>query len=242
MLVLDQITFGTVGGGQLEYLAIDHARQMLRQGIAEDRVHIALGPEIGQCCGGRIDLKFQQVTQQISQELLRLENIELRARPSVYVFGAGHVGNAVVRALALLPLRTTLIDSRQEELVGVPRGTKEVLAAMPEKVVREAFPGSAFLILTHDHALDFLIAGEALTRNDAAYVGMIGSKSKRSTFEHWFVRQGGDDVLISRLVCPMGGNAVKDKRPEVIASLVAAELVRTFFGAKQSIAARGVLV
>ena len=94
-----------------------------------------------------------------------------------------------------------------------------------EVIVAQAPSGSAFLVLTHDHALDFLILKEALARRDAAYVGMIGSKSKRATFKSWFIREGGDERHASRLVCPMGGAAVKDKRPEVIAALTAAEVL-----------------
>jgi xanthine dehydrogenase accessory factor len=146
-------------------------------------------------------------------------------RPHVYVFGAGHVGNALCRALNLLPLRTILVDTRQAELDAAPQGTETRLAAMPEDVVAQAPASSAFLILTHDHALDFLILKEALERNDAAYVGMIGSKTKRATFNSWFKREGGDLAALARLVCPLGGMALKDKRPEVIAALTAAEVM-----------------
>jgi xanthine dehydrogenase accessory factor len=101
---------------------------------------------------------------------------------------------------------------------------------MPESLVAEAPPGSAFLVLTHDHALDFLILKEALARIDAAYAGMIGSKSKRATFSHWFKREGGNAAALPRLVCPMGGSTVKDKRPEVIAALTAAEVMAALAG------------
>ena len=85
--------------------------------------------------------------------------------------------------------------------------------------------GSAFVVLTHDHALDFLIVAEALKRADAAYVGMIGSKTKRATFKSWFLKQAeGSLAAVSALTCPIGGDTVKDKRPAVIAALTAAEL------------------
>jgi xanthine dehydrogenase accessory factor len=89
------------------------------------------------------------------------------------------------------------------------------------------------LILTHDHALDFLIARAALARTDLAYVGMIGSATKRATFAHWLKREGEDDRLMTRLTLPIGGNAVRDKRPEVIAALVAAELL-TLYATRQA--------
>ena len=113
-------------------------------------------------------------------------------RPHVYVFGAGHVGDALAMALSLVPVRIVLVDTREDELSAstVP-GIETCLTAMPEAVVRDAPAGSAFVILTHDHALDFLIAAEALRRDDAAYVGMIGSKTKRATFKNWLSREIG---------------------------------------------------
>ncbi len=94
-------------------------------------------------------------------------------------------------------------------------------------MVRDAPPGSAFVVLTHDHALDFLIVAEALRRGDAAYVGMIGSKTKKATFRSWFLKTaGGSEDQFARLVSPIGGDAVRDKRPSaVIAALAAAEII-----------------
>jgi len=82
------------------------------------------------------------------------------------------------------------------------------------------------VVLTHDHALDFLITKEALARNDAAYVGMIGSKTKKATFHSWFIKQGGSEGDFERLVSPIGGEYVRDKRPEVIATLTSAEITK----------------
>ena len=95
-------------------------------------------------------------------------------------------------------------------------------------MMKAAPAGSAFVVLTHDHALDFLIVAEALKRDDAAYVGMIGSKTKRRRFESQFLRAGGSKAVLAQLTCPIGGADVDDKRPEIIASLTAAELVRCF--------------
>jgi xanthine dehydrogenase accessory factor len=119
-----------------------------------------------------------------------------------------------------------LVDTREDELVAstVPR-IETCLTAMPEAVVRDAPAGSSFVVLTHDHALDFLITAEALKRSDAAYVGMIGSKTKRTTFRNWLSREIGQPDLFNRLVCPIGGTVVKDKRPTVIAALAAAEIM-----------------
>jgi xanthine dehydrogenase accessory factor len=271
MLVSPRAIFGTIGGGQLEYMAIDKAREMLRTlpsplwgGSASERnevelarrgggpsehptpitptptlrgdpphrgegkvtLSIPLGPEIGQCCGGRVELAIRIVDDAIKGILLAEDVDAHRKRPHVYVFGGGHVGHALANAMALLPIHATIVETRAEELRGLPDAVETRLTAMPEEVVREAPAGSAFLILTHDHALDFLVAAEALKRKETAYVGMIGSKSKKATFRTWFLKNaGGTEAEFARLVSPIGGDAVKDKRPAIIAALAAAELV-----------------
>ena len=226
MLVSERDIFATIGGGQLEYMAIDHARRALRFQIAAEPMNVPLGPEIGQCCGGRVGLSFTPVTPSIARDLVARSDREMASRPHVYVFGAGHVGDALAMALSLAPLRVILVDTREDELIAstVPR-IETCLTAMPEAVVRDAPAGSSFVILTHDHALDFLIAAEALKRPDAAYVGMIGSKTKRATFRNWLSREIGHPDLFENLVCPIGGTTVKDKRPAVIATLAAAEIM-----------------
>ncbi len=185
-----------------------------------------LGPEIGQCCGGHVALSFKKVDADTRAALIERSDDEIAHRPHVYIFGAGHVGNALAMALSHVPLRTVLVDTREHELsaADVP-GIETCLTAMPEAIVRDAPPVSAFVVLTHDHALDFLIATEALGREDASYVGMIGSKTKRATFKNWLSREVDRPELFGRLVCPIGGTAVKDKRPPVIAALAAAEIL-----------------
>lgn len=226
MLVSERAIFATIGGGQLEYMAIDHARRALRSGASAEPMNVPLGPEIGQCCGGRVGLSFAAVTPALASDLIARSDKEMASRPHVYVFGAGHVGDALTMALSLAPLRVVLVDTREDELMAsTVTGIETCLTAMPEAVVRDAPAGSSFVILTHDHALDFLIAAEALKRSDAAYVGMIGSKTKRATFKSWLLREIGKPDLFENLVCPIGGTAVKDKRPTVIAALAAAEIM-----------------
>ncbi|NLS16590.1 xanthine dehydrogenase accessory protein XdhC [Rhizobium sp. P40RR-XXII] len=226
MLVSERAIFATIGGGTLEYMAIDQARRALRSGLAAQPMNVPLGPEIGQCCGGRVGLAFTVLNPELANELIARSDREMAARPHVYVFGAGHVGDALAMALSLAPLRVVLVDTREDELTASKvSGIETCLTAMPEAVVHDAPAGSSFVILTHDHALDFLIATEALKRNDSAYVGMIGSKTKRATFCSWLSRETGHAELFDRLVCPIGGTAVKDKRPTVIATLAAAEIM-----------------
>jgi xanthine dehydrogenase accessory factor len=232
MLVGEDEIWGTIGGGQFEYMAIDNARAILKDG-GEAIMDIPLGPEIGQCCGGRTKLRFTLVTPSIAEALEQQLRHERSARTAVFLFGAGHVGLALANALHPLPFAVTVIETRRQALDDLPAGVTPRLTAMPEASVDDIPAGGAAVILTHDHALDFLIAERALARQDLNYVGMIGSATKRATFSHWLERQQGEDeakqataAMMSRLVLPIGGSAVKDKRPEVIAALVAAELLQ----------------
>ncbi|MEM7302255.1 MAG: xanthine dehydrogenase accessory protein XdhC [Pseudomonadota bacterium] len=214
----------TIGGGQLEYLAIDEAIRSLASADGQKSVEIALGPEIGQCCGGRVSITLARVDEDARQELHEHLDHERAERPDVFVFGAGHVGRALVECISLLPVRPVLVDSRSETLELASDAAEKHLLAVPESLVATAKSGSAFVVLTHDHALDFIIAKEALNRSDAAYVGMVGSRTKRKSFENWLRREGGSTDP-KNLVCPIGGFGLDDKRPEVIAALTAAEIM-----------------
>lgn len=235
MLVSKTQIFDTIGGGQLEDMAIKHAREMLitTNDMSSD-MQIPLGPHIGQCCGGVVNLRFEvlEKTARVIREQVFLA--EMNLQPDIFIFGAGHVGKALAQALSLLPVNAILIDSRNEELVKVPEYIQTRLTALPEANVRGAKANSAFIIMTHDHSLDFLIAKEALERNDATYVGMIGSKTKRATFKNWLKREQGSSVGFERLICPIGNTDVNDKRPEVIAALVTAEIIEYFHESETS--------
>lgn len=225
MLVSAGAIFGTIGGGQLEYLAIDAGRRLLRDESAPQRLDVPLGPEIGQCCGGRVAIELR-IVEQVERAAIhqRLDVMEAEMAP-VYIMGAGHVGRALAEALAPLPFKTIIVDSRTETLDGLPSTVQTRLTALPEAEVRAAPSGSAFVVLTHEHSLDFLIAREALSRNDAAYVGMIGSKTKLASFTSWLRAEGVDASLADGLTCPIGEKTIADKRPEVIAALAVAEIL-----------------
>jgi xanthine dehydrogenase accessory factor len=225
MLVSATTLWGTIGGGHLEFLAIGHARRLMAGETLEPVLDVPLGPEIGQCCGGRTLLQFTRLDDTTRTALLQRLADECAAFPEVMVFGAGHVGLALAQALAPLPLNVTLIDSRPAIDGEVPAGISFRRVAMPEAEVARLKPGAAVVILTHDHALDFLIGKDALARTDLAYVGMIGSKTKRATFASFLEREGPGRAGMERLTLPIGGGSVKDKRPAVIAALVAAELL-----------------
>lgn len=225
MLVSASDLFGTIGGGALEYLVIEHARRLLAAGLASEAMDVPLGPEIGQCCGGRVGVTLSLLDAAMRAELTRRVAADDAALPSVYVFGAGHVGRALAQILAMMPVRLSVIDTRREEIALLPPSITAQVVAMPEAVVRKAPAGSSFVIVTHDHALDFLIAQEALARSDTAYIGMVGSATKRARFASWFTGEGGDAMALERLVLPIGRQGLGDKRPEVIGVLAAAEIM-----------------
>lgn len=225
MLVSGSKLWGTIGGGQLEYMAIDEARRMLKSGSQAELMDVALGPEIGQCCGGRCAISLHRVDGYLKQSLMERAERESENKPEIYIFGSGHVGKALAEALTLLPLKVSVIESRAQELIGLTDKAKSILNVMPESVVSGIPPGSAAIIVTHDHAQDFLIGAECLKRPDLAYIGMIGSDTKRATFLHFLKREGLGASAVSRLTMPIGSKALTDKRPEMIAAMVVPEVL-----------------
>jgi xanthine dehydrogenase accessory factor len=229
MLVAASRIAGTIGGGELEWRMIAKARDMILAGEDSAAVDLPLGPELGQCCGGRVALTLAAADRGTLSRLEAAEAAEVENWPAVLIFGAGHVGRALAAALAPLPLGVSVIDTRLDALAGLPVNVYTINSALPEAQVRDAPAGSGFVVVTHSHGLDFTITEAALARQDAAYVGMIGSRSKRAQFERWFAGQGGDKAMLERLVMPIGGR-VRDKRPVVIAATAAAELAEHLLG------------
>jgi xanthine dehydrogenase accessory protein XdhC len=226
MLVGADRLAGTIGGGRLEFEAISAARRLIAAGAAVDEMDIPLGPAIGQCCGGHVTVRLERADHETLDRLIRLERQEHEVLPRVFLFGAGHVGKAIAAALAPLPLALSWIDSRAEEFpLDVADTITRMVAADPVARVSNAPPGSGFLVVTHSHALDFALAEAALRRGDTAYCGLIGSATKRSRFERWYRARGGRPGDLQRLVCPIGAGLDRDKRPPVIAAMVAAELL-----------------
>ena len=216
--------WGTIGGGQLEYMAIDHARGMLKNNVSESHLDVPLGPEIGQCCGGRVEISFSLMQQDDKKEALAAAEQYDTEQPHVYVMGAGHTGRALADLFQHLPVRCILVDSRETELNQIDAEVETRLSAVPEAEIESAPSGSAVIVLTHDHAQDFLITKTALERIDCAYVGMIGSATKRSKFNNW-MQQEGSQTTTDNLICPIGATGSRDKRPSIIAAFVAAEVM-----------------
>jgi xanthine dehydrogenase accessory factor len=144
----------------------------------------------------------------------------------VVVFGAGHVGRALVRLLGTLPCRVTWVDSRAAEFPReTPGNVRVALTEQPAAEIASARPGSYFLVMTHSHALDLELVAAILKRGDFAYCGMIGSATKRRTFEKGLGKLGVPPATIGRLTCPIGIPGIKGKEPGTIAVAVAAQLL-----------------
>ena len=140
MVVTPETTAGTIGGGRLEFQAIDRARAMLAAGEADASMDVPLGPELGQCCGGRVSLSIARADRSTLERIAAEEEASARARPTVLIFGAGHTGRALAAALAPLPLRVRLIDGRPETLGGFPSRSRPSPQRSPKPRCRRRQP------------------------------------------------------------------------------------------------------
>ncbi|WP_342628915.1 xanthine dehydrogenase accessory protein XdhC [Nguyenibacter vanlangensis] len=232
---------GTIGGGRLEWDCLARARALLQDGPAGTETgaetgpetgpetgieqDFVLGPESGQCCGGVVRVRIARADAALVADLRRQAADDRAAWPHLLMFGAGHVGRALAHALAPLPLHLAWIDPRAEEFGPVPARVQARVTADWQAAIATAPPGAGILVLTPSHALDSLIVSAALERGDFRYVGLIGSRTKRRRFEAAFRAIGLPEARIATLVCPIGDRGIRDKRPEIIAALVAAEIV-----------------
>lgn len=232
MIVTADASFGTVGGGRLEWEAMAAARRLLEQGEAAADMALPLGPALGQCCGGHVALRIERADDETLAWLEAAERRERETLPPVLLFGAGHVGTALAGALAPLPLRLRWIDSRPGALPAEPPpGVETATVGAPVDEVAAAPPQSAYIVMTHSHDGDYELVEAILRRGDFRYAGLIGSASKRRSFERRFLARGGAKARWAQLVCPIGGGHVADKRPAVIAALTAAEVLEYLYGA-----------
>jgi len=276
MLVAGQRVFGTIGGGQLEWMAIATARALLTQSTHAAEVQkLTLGPQLSQCCGGAVELWFERFTAAdvsllsaaaeaatrgptllvssltagnvkrrielragARAELVRVDNVTIlrerldEAQPHVWVYGAGHVGQALARVLVTLPLQLTWIDSRPELLP--PDIFHTLLTDDPVATVADAPVGTRFLVMTHSHPLDYALCKAVLEREDRPWIGVIGSKSKSVRFRSRLLREGLGREQVDRLICPIGIDGVDSKLPAAIAVSVAAQLLQTFGSTERS--------
>ncbi|HET8727077.1 MAG TPA: xanthine dehydrogenase accessory protein XdhC [Alphaproteobacteria bacterium] len=209
MVVFADRIAGTIGGGHLEFEALRTARRLLTESGAGPRMHdFPLGPALGQCCGGRCKLLFEPM---------------VPTERTLLLFGAGHVARALVPVLEDLPFRIRWIDERREAFpAAVPANATVELTGAPDAEIDEAPPGALYLVMTHSHDLDQRLVAAVLRRGDFAWLGLIGSTTKRARFEK---RLKADGLDPSRLVCPIGLAGVPGKHPKAIAVAVAAQLL-----------------
>ena len=258
IVTLDGMT-GTIGGGTLEWQAVSDARQYLSEGNAPAGPVIrsqALGPDLGQCCGGRVEVVTEVFARRDDAMLQAMARREAQGRFAVtgrivapdfveyfgeqrgklYLFGAGHVGHALVTALAplietsltasALPLDIVWVDNRPECLAGTcPDGVTARLMEDPAALVATIEPGSFVLIMTHSHALDYDLTAAALRHPDLGYIGLIGSATKRARFVRRFRDEGIAAGRVAALVCPIGLTAIRSKHPAAIAAAVTAQIL-----------------
>jgi xanthine dehydrogenase accessory factor len=262
---------GTIGGGTLEWRAIALGQAALTSSTAKraDLRRFALGPELGQCCGGQVEIVVELIgsaeramvadlaareaagafatrgivspDRGVAREVVGgmtvppgsaawhdgalIEGFGDDPRP-LLLFGAGHVGRALVLALAALPFAVTWVDPRPDAFPAyLPKNVTALRLDDPTTAVEDAPAGSFILVMTHSHPLDLALVSAALADDRFPYIGLIGSGSKRARFEHMLRDAGVPLKRITELVCPIGVDGIKSKAPAVIAAATAAELL-----------------
>ncbi len=240
MAVFADTLVGTIGGGHLEHEAIAQARaQLLAAGRtaaqnpaqAAARKRFALGPALGQCCGGVVHVTFQAASAQDLPELA--QRLQPKRHP-VALFGGGHVGHALVRVLANLPFNLTWIDSRDGVFPSpAPPGVQCEHSEPVQAAVRGLAPQSLVLIMSFSHAEDLDVLASCLQRQrdfaDLPYIGLIGSQTKWATFRHRLEARGFTSAELALVTSPIGVagiGGIHAKEPEVIAVSVAAQLLQ----------------
>ncbi len=262
---------GTIGGGALEWAALEAAQAALQQGRgAALHRSLALGPELAQCCGGRVEWRIETFDRRDLAELGVIATAEahgpatIRAAigregriarslegdrrgegltavlpeesgwteplgesaRAVYLFGAGHVGRALALALAPLPFAVRWIDSRRDSFpTHAPANVALIHAPAPAAELANAPDGALIVVMTHSHALDLEIVADALRSQRFAYVGLIGSATKRARFLSQMRAAKLSEAVLEKLVCPIGLPGVEGKDPAVIAASTAAQLL-----------------
>jgi xanthine dehydrogenase accessory factor len=224
MVVGADHSWGSVGGGNLEEATVRRARELIADGSAapetlEFRLNEHERTEHGrQCCGGEVSILLEP----------------LPARPTIAVFGMGHVGYELARVLSRLEVRLHLVDSRADQLdqlrlADVTDGVADVTthhAVLGEHVLERLPRGAHVLIMSHDHAEDFALCDAALRLPGLGSIGLIGSSSKWTGFRRKLAGMGHTPDEIARITSPIGLPGIEGKEPAVIAVSVAAALVQ----------------
>ena len=231
MAVFSDTLVGTVGGGHLEHTAIAAARGYLN-GDSDQRVfgpvRFALGPSLGQCCGGVMHVQYEKAS---ADDVASLAISLAPKLAPVALFGGGHVGHALARVLSSLPFVLTWVDSR-DGVFPIDAASNIVCEHSDpvEGAVRGLAPQSCVLIMSFSHAEDLEVVAACLLRHrqqaDLPFIGLIGSKTKWATFQHRLAARGFTADELAQVTSPIGVRGIARKEPEVIAVAVAAQLLQ----------------
>jgi xanthine dehydrogenase accessory factor len=247
MIITPQGYHGSIGGGTLEWKLMAEAQAMLPHPETARITSMVLGPDLGQCCGGRIEASIevfstaslpmiqdyaQRETAGIFEINRKIANRDITQvfgehRSTFYLFGAGHVGRALVLALAPLPFDVTWIDPRPNAFpAAVPTNVNLIQADDAVSLAAHAPNGSFAMVMSHSHALDLAIVDAALRNPNMVEVGLIGSQTKRARFEKRLAEAGVDPKRIAALQCPIGVGGITSKHPAAIAAASVAQLLQ----------------
>ena len=225
MLISEKYIFGSIGGGQLEYNIINKSKNLLKlKEFKEEIINIPLGPSIGQCCGGYVQVKITK--HKNGKESFKGEDKIKKIDENLYIFGAGHIGKELSSRSIDLEFNVNLIDSR-EEYLKIQKNNKitNIYAKFPWLLVKNLKKNSFFIILTHSHDHDFKIINEILNLNNFKFIGLIGSNTKMKRFEKRLLKLGHNKSIINKIECPIGLKSISTKKPAEIAISIIARLL-----------------
>ncbi len=215
ILISQDTIFGTIGGGNLEYLVIDEAKKILDKKVKNKILSIPLGPGIGQCCGGYVQIELS--LHKNSKDALKNESLKKNIKPNLYIFGSGHIGQAIISKLENINFNTFIIDSREDYLnMTNIKDINYLLSKKPWEIVSKLDDNSYFIVLTHSHDFDFKILNAVLKKNNT-FVGLIGSVTKKKRFYKRLINNGHNKSIVEKIECPIGIDIGNSKDPNEIA-------------------------
>ncbi len=223
ILISNDTIFGTIGGGNLEYLVVNEAKILINNKINKKSLNIPLGPGIGQCCGGYVQIKLSLHNN--SSDALKNEKLYDDDNTNLYIFGAGHIGQAIIKKLENINFNTFLIDSREDFLkMKNINNINYLLSKKPWEIVNRLKDNSYFVVLTHSHDYDLKILNEVLKKK-FTFLGLIGSKTKKNRFFKRLIDNGHNKSLVEKIECPIGINIGNSKEPDEIAFSIITRLI-----------------
>lgn len=224
MLISDNDIFGTIGGGTLEFQVINEAKKLLLTSKEKNTLKVPLGPGIGQCCGGFVEIQFSKHPN--FKNAIQNETFEESNKLDLYIFGAGHIGQSLVNKTEFINFNTFLIDSREEFInQNNFKHVNYLLVNKPWEIVNRLKANSIYVIVTHSHDYDFKIINQILNINNFGYLGLIGSITKRNKFYKRLEEIGHKKKLINQIECPIGSIIGKSKDPEEISISILARII-----------------